>query len=191
MSDIILDGTGKGHQAKVNSNNELLVHATSVTMQDVSFSDGRAFSCYLKRNIATGGGSNETLGRLEYTGTDLLFVSQIIVSTNGAVSNVEFFYDSTSVSGGDAYTALNSNRGSSVASDTSILTGSSTITETLSDALEFGNTRLNNTATSTIIYNLEGSIILTKGKSISIVGTSGTTGDKLRAQIFWFEGSGL
>ena len=192
MAHTILDGQGTGRQAGVNLGNELKVHSTTLDMQNVSAIEGTSFVAYLKRNIGTGGGGNEVVGVITYDGDNRLYVSHIHCSSNGTASNIEGFFSpfTSAPTGGTTLAAVNLNRSSGVTSDTTIITGATTITMTEDDALEFFNARLSIGGTSSYNYQIDGAVILEKGDSLAILGSSDTTGDKLRVQVWWFESAG-
>ena len=187
MPDMIRDGTGRGYKAQVNSDNQLVTRSVNVSsIQFESEMKEKAFFAYGKRNFVAAS-ANENIFYLSYTGDGKLHVEQMTFSTNSTAAKIELYFDATSVSGGESYTALNVNRASGQTSETTILHGGADLTGTVDDANEFLDIRLNSTGTSTFTYDFRGGIILTKNQNLLVLGEVSTIADKIRTMIFFFE----
>lgn len=107
----ITDGTGSGYKAKVNSDQELEVRATTINRAEwENHNNQRAYAVYFSQ-AAANSGANECLGYIKNTSDDDMVIDEIAVHSVAAdtiyVSKV-----TGTAAGGSAITPVNMHLGS-------------------------------------------------------------------------------
>ena len=141
-----------------------------------------SFSVYGKRNFAAGA-TNENISMITYTGNNVIYIKDIVFSSN-AVAKVELYFDATYVSGGAEVIPLNLNRGSALTSETTCYSGDTTLVATSTSANEVFDVRLNK---STFQMDFHGAIMLTKNTSLILLGEVENPGEKIRTMVYFYE----
>lgn len=182
---MIKDGTGKGYFAKVDTNNRLWTYAT--TRDEIAFQseyNQKAFLVYGKRDF-TAANTNQGILQLTYNGSGTLHISKILISTNSTLCKTELFVGTTYVSGGSVFTPVNMNRISNKSSETTVYNGvGNNLDFDYSDQYELWDVRLSK---DTFSYDFNGGLILGNSNSIGILGEVASSGDKIRASVYYYE----
>jgi hypothetical protein len=128
---MILDGTGQGYYAQVNEDNQLYVKPFPNDLHQRSQETGRAFSGYIKRDVATAN-TEEPLGTIEYNGAGRLVVVEMKFSlsisdmTDYQGGRIEVHtIDGQSTSNGTVRAPIGMNRGNQQTSDALLFSGDS------------------------------------------------------------------
>jgi hypothetical protein len=181
----IEDGRGKGYRAQVDGENRLLTRAIVTTeLGHQSEDEAQAFTIYAKRQLAAAD-TNEGVLYMENEGSGQIIISHITFSSNSTTgSKFEVFFDPTGVSGGDHFTPLNLNRGSKKTSAAHAKHGGVDLVYTISAENEFLDVRI---ANNTFTFDFGDALILTPGASLLIQAESRTLGDKVRANVYFYE----
>jgi hypothetical protein len=183
MTDIILDGKGRGYRAGVDHDGRLEV--VSYQKGEIAYHSEQysaSYGIYGRRNIVTPS-TNEGMLYLYNSGSEALIISNITFSTNSTSAKFEVFFDPTNISGGNVRAPLQLNRKSAVSPNLTVLDGEQDLTATTSTSLELMDVRLN---TNTFNWDTKDSIILPYGKSIYIQVEAANTGDRCRCNVFCF-----
>ena len=179
---IIQDGKGSGQKVGVSDNRLDVTSRSESRIYYLSRENGQAFSVYGRRNHT--GTGNENILSLTYTGNKALYIKEIIFSSNSPDAKIELYFDATSVSGGTEIIPLNLNRSSAISSETTCLNGVTDLTGTTTTANEVFDVRLSN---SSFLMDFHGAIILPKNKSIFVLGSVQTAGEKTRIMVYYYE----
>lgn len=181
----IEDGKGNNGEAAVSKDQRLEVNSKTGTRISYASKDrGDAYIVYGKRNFAAAN-TDEGVLYFKYTGNRRCVIDHIVFSSNSSKAKAEVFLDPTSVSAGTSITPVQLNRTKSNVSDSTALHGGTTaITFTPNDALEIADIRMN---ISSVIWDVKGALVLGKNNSILIVGEVATIGDRVRAEIYYYE----
>ena len=115
---------------------------------------------------------------------ETLHIQKVVFSSNSSAAKVELYFDGTSISGGTSVIPLNMNRSSALASETTCLTGATTLNATEASANEMFDVRLNN---ASFEMDFDGGIVLKKNDNILILGEVATIGDKIRTMMYFYE----
>lgn len=108
----IVDGTGKGYMAQVDSNNRLRTQTISDTVYDFQSNEGQAFNVNTEFVSVTGSGETSILYLKNDTGTDVVLASFFVGTGNAGGSPTEqglirAYFDPTGVSGGASVAVVN------------------------------------------------------------------------------------
>jgi hypothetical protein len=183
MTDILLDGKGRGYRAGVDHDGRL--ETVAYTKGEIAYHSEHytaAYGIYGRRNIVTEN-TNEGMLYLYNSGADALIISNITFSTSSASAKFEVFFDPTGVTGGNVRLPLQLNRRSAVTPNITVLDGESDLTATTSTAMELMDVRLNK---NTFNWDTKDSIILPYGKSIYIQVEAAAASDRCRCNVFCF-----
>lgn len=184
---IIQDGQGKGFEAGVNDEHQLLTRAVSESGQHhVSSSKQGAYQVSANLLIAA---AKKNLLLITNNSAESLVITYIrLMSIGAAAANVGAFFTleggGNYTSGGDVATVVNMNIGQSKVAVGSFLDGGTAIVVD-SDFVEFDR---NYEANSMQSYNEDGSVILERGASLLITHTGSTAAGTAYCRVsFYFE----
>jgi len=107
----IEDGTGSGHRARVNDDNELEVRATTVERSEwENHNNQRAYAMYFSQ-AAANSATNECLGYLKNTSDDDMIITEVAIHSVAA-DTVYISKVTGTAGGGSSITPTNMNLGS-------------------------------------------------------------------------------
>lgn len=187
MGHTIEDGTGQGFLAKVNSDNKLEVQTVSIDLHQISQETGRAYSIYLKRDIATAN-TEEPVGVIEYDGAGRAVLSQLffsmsftdIAETQGGRIEVHVI-DGQTIANGTARTPIPINRGNQIASECICTSGEGTVISgfTIDATTEIFHCQLMTSGNTNALWDPQTAYLLEKGDKILITAKGFTSGVSL------------
>ena len=189
--EIIKDGKGRGYTVEVNEHNQIKAYSTvQSNLAYVSENHQTAFMVYGKRDFVAAN-TDEAILFMTYTGSNSLVADRITLTTNSSLAKVEMYVDSTRNSGGTLRVPLNLNRGSGITSETTVYVGISgsggELDITCNDDNEVFDLRLTSSGLPTYTFDFSGGLILEKNNTICLVGEVDSIGDKIRANVYYYE----
>jgi hypothetical protein len=183
MSNIILDGRGRGYRAAVDPDGRM--ETITYTKGEIAYHSVNyhsSYGIYGRRNIGTAD-TNEGLLYLLNTGNDPLIIHQITFSTNSASAKFEVFFDPTNVTGGNTRAPIQLNRESAVVPSFTCVDGESALSATTSTNLELLDVRLNK---NTFTWETKDCIVLPYSKAIYIQVEAVAINDRCRCNVFCY-----
>lgn len=176
-----------GNSVAVGADRRALVTAiVEDEITHVSSEHASAFVLYGRRNFAAAL-TDESVFYMKYTGSRLLKIHSITLSSDSANAKAEVFYDPAYVSGGTALSIdinlLNQNRQSSKTLDVVAYHGNVTLVLTTDPNFEVLDVRLNH---SSFEKQFKG-LILGKNDAIGIIGSVAVIAEKIRCMVECYE----
>lgn len=169
MAEEILDGTGTGKRAKVNSLNQL--ETSSVTQSAERFANleyGKAWHVVIEQT-ATGG--NDNIFYFENTGSTNLIIEGFTYRVASAESVLIYLNNTVStLAGGTTATPVANNTGSANAPDATIEAGNNITGVTVGDLVD----RVYMTSTESTGYNFDQDMIISPGGNFMIQAVTGS-----------------
>lgn len=186
MSDMIKDGTGQCHYAKVDSTNRLSTTAITTSTQNyVSRINKNSFQVWGTASINT---SEVPVLFLKNTSTtkDIVITYIRVMSVSAAATNENAYFSiklaGSYISGGDAVTPVNMFASSALTASAEAYQG----TTALSISSTFKEIDRSYDSNSQVVYRKDGSIILTTSDAIAITHTGSTVAGTAYARISFY-----
>lgn len=185
----IEDGTGKGYEVKVNSENQISVEAVVREAQHHA-SSSHALAFQVSANLAIAASKKNLLMLTNNNNSnDMVITFMRLMSIGAAAASAAAFFTietgGTYTSGGDVVTPTNMNIGQSVLSSVNAFDGGTTIV-----AADFTEIDRNYEANSMQSYNKSGAIVLKRGQSLLITHTGSTAAGTAYCRVSFYMTSG-
>jgi len=188
MPDMIKDGTGKGYQAAVDSENRLKVYST-VESELSHESETNKEAYVLLAECTPGTTATGVCSIVNDSSTKNLIIDKIILATEEnttalAMTNFGFWRNPTTNSGGVAEVPINLNFASSLTPDCTCLEDADGTTLTIAGGDSIATIRLMGASTHMLEFN--GALILGNGSTFAIKSVTDNAGKKVRASIYFY-----